>query len=84
MSEVVLKLRYDGEYWVAEISAFGAAGVGTTLKDALSRLGESIEVAIETYAHEKDENLTRDALILKKRLLALLEVPENERHNNSL
>jgi len=65
-----VKIMYDSkdDLWVLENNELGIVGVGETYEEALESLEESLQVAIEGYLNEKDENLTEDAKRLKENL----------------
>ncbi len=68
--------------WVAEIKEINAVGVGETIKEAFSRLGENLEVAIETYMNEDDANLTESAIELKRTLKEIVGGMKNGKQYN--
>lgn len=68
----------EKDFWVANAQELSIDAIGPTLEDAIDDLKDRIETACDIYLLEPDENLTSDAIQLKKKLQALIE---KEGHN---
>ena len=72
MKDEILIAR-DGEYFYLELKKLGLVAYGETIEEAFKNLGRAIEVAREGYLKENDENLTQDAIELKRDIMEIFE-----------
>ena len=66
-------LGRDMEFVYAQVEGTTFEVYADTVDEALCRLGEQLKITYETYAHEKDENLTDGAIRLKQKIIRIYE-----------
>ncbi len=69
---ITIRLSYDKGIWCLENEELELFGCGKTLDEAFEDFKTVFESLVESYILEKDENLSDDALKLKKKLLEFL------------
>jgi len=69
-----ITIEPDDENLVLSNEEFGLLVSVPTLEEGISGISEELNILFEVYAYENPENLTADALILKKNLQSLVPV----------
>ena len=67
-------IRPDDEYLVLSNEEFGLLISVLTLEEGIAGISEELDALFEVYVNENPENLTKDALALKKNLQSLILV----------
>lgn len=70
---LVIKVQWDGEGWVFESQELGIVGFGQLRREAIFAFGQDFASCWDNIALAGDDDLTEDALELKKALLVLVK-----------
>lgn len=69
-----ITIEPDDEYLVLSNEEFGLLISVLTLEEGIAGISEELDTLFEVYVNENPENLTKDALALKKNLQSLVPV----------
>lgn len=72
-NEIACSFKIENDYYVIEYGPLNLFVYGKTREEAIEGFREEIAMLWHAYAMENDDNLTRDAIELKQKILKLIE-----------